>query len=191
MSRIAPIVLILLMSIAFLSCSEDPQAPVQSVDNGYNDLSKRDHVLVNLERAYTERNISQYDRLLAVDFEFFFSQQDIDDGLVGDASWGRGREVAATTNMFNRIPGDGAAPIDDINLALDYVPGENNWTLEEGMSGNHPGEDWYLRTIKYNMQIRAGEDTFVSDNIGVSFIIRLDNLDGKDIYRIIAWRDDI
>jgi len=182
------------------SCSEDPKNPVDPdptppVTSAYKDLTLRDHVLINLEESYTEMNINEYKRLLGPggEFTFFFSRTDIDSGFVQNTSWGRAAEESATSNMFNGVPSkDEGFVIDRIDLRLSYTPGEDIWIKDEGAPGNHDGEDWYERTVTYNMTITAGSDSFISTDIIASFIIKQFDVGGGDLrWRIIAWRDDI
>ena len=81
---IAKITLITLVAAGFTtSCSDDTAdpAPVPVVSE-YENLTQRDHVLLNLSRAYNAMNINEYKRLFVDDFMFFFSQADFDNGLV-------------------------------------------------------------------------------------------------------------
>jgi len=199
--NIIRIALVALMAGGLLnSCILDPKNEKNDDDDGgtstpYEDLTQRDHILINLDKAYNEMNINEYRNLLAPgdDFTFFFSQADIDSGHVENSSWGRAAEESATHNMFNRVPSkDEGFVIDRIDLRLDYTPGEDVWVLDAGAPGNHEGEDWYERTVTYNMTITAGNDSFISTDIIASFVIKLVDMGGGDMrWKIIAWRDDI
>lgn len=190
-------VLLSLLVFGVTSCILDPKNEPDPPGGGgggggqFEDLSERDHVLINLEEAYNTKNYNEYARLVDDDFSFFFSKTDIDSGFVKQTSWGKASELNATKNMFSRFAPPGRQPIDDINLTLTYTPGEDVWTRDPGEPGNHEGEDWYERTVSYNMSIRAGEDTFISNNITASFVVRNASTEGDTIWRIIAWRDDI
>ena len=179
-------------------------------------LKSRDDVLTNFALALSKRDLRQYAKMLAGDFEFFFSQSDIDDGLVGFSSWDRPEELSAIAEMFSgNAPasrsgatsstrestfgavksiyragdGSGVAPVDGIDFALRYVPGDDNWLVEKGTPGNHPDEDWYFRTVSYNMIVNAGEDEFLATDTDMSIIVRF-NPDAR-MWQIIAIRDDI
>ena len=191
------IALVPLMAAGLMtSCLLDPENkkgpgsdPTPTV---YEDLTQKDHVLLNLDKAYNEMNIDEYKRLLVNEFTFFFSQEDIDSNLVQNVSWGRLAEEEATSNMFNRVPSTKEGfVIDRIDLRLDYTPGDDVWIREVGSPGNHEGEDWYERTVTYNMTITAGDESFISVDIIASFVIKQVDVNGAMIWKIVAWRDDI
>ena len=184
--------------LVFNSCIFDPQTKPPGLEpptsKPYKSLKQRDHVFFNLEKAYNEMQKDQYNRILDENFTFFFSQNDIDDPDTNvPIEWGRGREVTSATNMFSGFdpPGD-EEPITDIDLDLTYTPGEDTWTRQPGSPGNHPGEDWFSKTVTYNMTIQlAGDDTFLSQNFQANFLVRFAEVNGDSIWRIIVWRDDI
>jgi len=100
------------------SCILDPKkAPPKKggpIGQEYRSLKEKDDVLINLQLAYNDRNISQYDKLLDDDFIFIFSQTDWQAGKT-PRQWDRTSEIRATTNMFSRNP-TGKDPITSLSL---------------------------------------------------------------------------
>ena len=164
---------------------------LNSTPTGFKDLGgPRDNVLFNLEAAYNERNLTEYNRLLDDDFTFFFSPADVSDGKVSVNQWDRASEINATTNMFNvNFTPPNGSPISSIDLSLVYPEGDNVWNMASP-DQNHPGETWYQKSVDYFLTIVAGETTYTSGNpIKAQFTVRRDP--DLDIWRIVQWRDDV
>jgi len=191
--RFVPITLIAICMAA--SCSKEAELPLDpGLLSEYEDLTQKDHVLLNLESAYEDMNVDECRRLLDDKFTFFFSQTNYDSGLVDTLSWGMSSEEAATSNMFGRRPSkDGGMVIDRINLVLNYAPGEDAWVLDPGAPGNHEGEDRYERTVRYDMAVTAngGRASFACSDIVALFVIKKVVVDGLTVWKIFTWRDDI
>jgi hypothetical protein len=184
------------VTLAINSCILDAKQDRQVIKppkGEFLPLDTRDNVLNNLQAAYNQRNISQYDKLLDANFTFFFSPTDVQNGTVQFSQWDRAGEINATTNMFNPSfsPSQGA-PISSIDLALSYPKGDNAWTPVQPLDAvTYPNETWYEKTVTYSMTIVAGPNQFISNNIDASFVVRQAEVNGETIWRIIAWRDDI
>jgi len=91
-------------------------------------------VIVNLVRAYEERNWTEYDNLLHEDFFFHFAQQDIDElGL--PQSWNKTIDSGATNRMLsgeNGVKPDGGLqdPVQTIDVVL-MEPIEGSWAQSQ------------------------------------------------------------
>ncbi|MEE9271236.1 MAG: hypothetical protein V3V49_13365 [Candidatus Krumholzibacteria bacterium] len=171
----------------------------------YESLKEKDHVLSNLKKAYNERNLNQYDKLLDVNFgfTFFFSPEDVTSGNVQSANWDRASELLATGHMFDptfdpapHTNPDGSitdpGPISRISLTMEFPPGDVAWNQQ--IDDNvHPGEVWYEKTVDYKLVVRAGGDfTFQNaTTLQASFVIHFTELEGDSIYRLVSWRDDL
>ena len=190
----------LVAMVALNSCILDPEKTPEKDEGPGNDakfesLEQCDHVLNNLELAYNTRNIDEYARILdEFEFTFFFSPADVNSGNVNVSQWGRAEEVGATRNMFDpSFNPENGEPISSISLTLQYAEGDGSWLVIPGDPGSgHEGEDWYSKTASYIMNVQAGETTFVTGTpIDVRFTVRQVEVDGKQIYQMVEWADDI
>jgi hypothetical protein len=81
------------------------------------------NLLHNLKQAYKERDIEEYDSLLAQDFTFFLSEEDQQYPGMPD-SWGHDEEIQIHTVMFDQEYVQ--------TLSLDYLVGNLTWDPGEG-----------------------------------------------------------
>ncbi len=186
-------VLVLLVAAPLVSCDDDdPVAPKPQ----YKSLSgPRDNVLFNLQKAWNERNIDRYDELLDMSFLFFFSQADIDRGYVDRVYWGRARDLSATKNVFDpNFSKPHIDPVDDIDLVLAYVTGDDEWTpITPEDQEYYRGETWYEKVVSYRLSVTAGDMQYVGNDIQTSIVVREANELGyaDPIWQIVVWEDDI
>ena len=202
MKRILSVALVTLSLVtmsALNSCILDPEKTPDKDDGGgttqtFKSLEVRDDVLDNLELAYNTRNINEYDRLLDADFTFFFSPNDVNEGNVQFSQWDRAAELGATVNMFDpAFSPPTRDPISSIDLTITFPAGDNAWTVIPGTVDNgHLGEDWFEKTMQYLLTVKAGETTFTSGTpLDASLVVHQVEIEGKQIFRVIQWRDDI
>jgi hypothetical protein len=185
-----PIMCFIVIAVAaglMTSCILDPKKAKEdtpTVIKEYEDLKEKDDVLWNLELAYNDRNIKQFERLLDDEFVFFFSEADYNEGGV-PISWERPIEINTNTNLFNENL-DGPLRATNIDLRLTYTKGE--WT--EILQGND--ESWFSKEVEYNITVQtvSGVD-YKGNRLKAQFIIREAIPDGETekIWRIIRWRD--
>jgi hypothetical protein len=189
--RLAGLVLTLIL-IVTASCSDDSDNGVQPQPSPYKALTQKDHVLFNLQLAYTNRNLAEFTKLLDEGFVFHFSQADFKDGSVGVEQWEVDAELASVVNMFDEnFSKPGVDPISKIDLTLKYVEGDNAWNpVTPDDQTTYPDETWYEKTVSYNLICTAGYIDYTGLNILASFIVRQSTVEGKTIWRIISWRDD-
>ena len=195
-NRVLVFALLSVWLLPLASCTENQnQITIVPPPPSYKFLKNKDDVLFNLQKAYNERNDIQYAKILDQNFTFFFSQSDIDDPDINvPTEWHKAREITSANNMFNGFapPNQPELQITDIKLYLTYTTGENEWARDPGTPTNHPGEDWFSKTVTYNMTIDlAGPDTFQSTHINASFLIRFAEVNGDSIWQIVVWRDDV
>jgi hypothetical protein len=188
-----PLLIITLCSLG--ACSAEKTAPFQVVESAFRSGTVRNDVVFNLETAYETRNINEYDKLLDEDFIFHFSPADIRDYKVNVKQWDRAAELDATTNLFDRTysPPQGE-PVDNISVEFDYkVDEDDDWQPQAPSDPQkYPNETWYKLQVDYFLNISAGATLYTSGNsIRAEFTIRPVTVDGKQIWRIVSWRDDI
>ncbi len=203
MKNIAAIIALALIIPAFNSCIFDAkQAPPTKEKKAppFRDLTERDDVFFNLQLAYNQMNIDEYNKLLDDKFIFNFSPAD----LVGDppnvdvAQWDRAAEIDATRNIFNLgVLPPGVDPVSDITLELfftdsrvDTTEGDDWQPVAPPDPQKYPGEVWYFQRIDYFLSVVAGENTFTSGGpLKTEYTIRQVDDNGTMIWRIISWRD--
>ena len=181
------IFLCLLCAVAVLlpvSCGDDkitPPEPKPIVE--YKNLQNKDDVLFNLELAYNEREMIEYDKLLDDDFIFMYRGRD---GTW--VQWDRDREVSVHIQILNpNLPGD--KRVISISLQLDYT--EDNWTPEPP-NDDHPDETWYTQTVGYDLIIKTADEWEARAlNKYAEFTIRWAETSEGEHWRIVLWRDDV
>ena len=195
MRRVASIGLILsAIVVCVTSCILDPDEqtkPNKRPPIAYEDLSERDHTLINLERAYNERNPLEYDRLLDDAFIFIFSPGDFAKGETPE-EWDRASELVATGNMFDpTYRNDQVESVTKIDLSLTYPA--DSWVEEAPPSDpKYQNESWYTKELRYSMFIRTdGPIDFQSSDIRGQVTVRLADVSDESIWRIVRWRDDL
>jgi hypothetical protein len=185
-------ILIVATIAAVSSCNDDDEGLTEPTSK-YKNLSQRDHVLINLEFSYEERNLDRFVELLDDDFIFHFSADDFRDGNVSVKKWARANEVTATTNLFDPEYQGPREPVSGIELSLTYADSDTSWrevTPEDQKT--YPGETWYEKTVLYSLAVTVPVGpayiTYVSEYVSAAFTVRWGEADGG--WRIIAWCDD-
>ena len=193
--ELAVVCLVLALGILLgISCSDDPvrtKKPVPTKKT-YQDLTQRDHVLNNLELCYNEQNIDEYERLLDdPNFIYYFSETDFAEGRTPEL-WGRAEDIQRQGKMFDQNY-TGEYKVISIKLSLQYPAGQWIETIPD--QDKFPGEVWYYKSVIYNLTLVAeGQPenwTFVRQNIKALFTVRQTEVEGKQIWRIVEWRDDV
>jgi hypothetical protein len=91
MKNIAAIIALALIIPAFNSCIFDAKKAEKEDNTGpppaFRDLTERDDVFFNLQLAYNQRNIDEYNKMLDDKFIFNFSAADVSSGNVDVAQW--------------------------------------------------------------------------------------------------------
>jgi hypothetical protein len=195
MKRIAVLALAAVVLFGFNACIFSPEKTIPPVvpPAKFLPLDKRDNVLKNLQTAYNARNIGEYDKLLDADFIFYFSYADVSSSewTAGDY-WDRAHELQANRNLFDPAYSTPTRePASSIVLSLTYVEGEENWTQITPDPVKYPGEIWYEKIVKYDINVKSGAMTFIGNQKNASFVVRLAHVEGQgDFWRIVTWRDD-
>jgi hypothetical protein len=166
------------------SKSDDPKRVVPPPV--VQDRSSPEAVLLSLRDAYLNREAADYESLLAVDFQFYFSEEDqqIAEKLV------REQEVTVHQNMF------GSQLVN--NIALGFTPGD--LILDEGKSDpRQPGQFlWTILMTNVDLQLRT------RDNQGQTMTYRVEDAieqfwfrqeervepgSGNAIWTIVEWKE--
>ena len=175
----------IIAALAAWSCDSDkttPAAPV--VPNPYKSLKSQDDVLHNLELAYNERNITEFEKLLDENFEFYFSEADFNSGAVQFENWGRLDELNTNQRLLDPDNPDPNRAI-SIFLELDFESGD--WTPEPPDS-THPDETWYVKNATYRLVIKTAH-YWEYRALDLEALFKIRKNDGGR-WRIVEWYDD-
>ena len=131
--RLLPILAILALALAVLSCSSDRRCcPEQDIPIG--DPSSPDHLVNLFAYSLEARNIDVYSKCLDGSYTFTFPQADWElAGVTVDRPfWGKAEDVAATANMFScagvkTIEFDWLPPVADWAVATDSIFVVDHW----------------------------------------------------------------
>ncbi len=173
-----------------LSCldpDKEPKPPVQAPPT-YQNLTQKDHVLNNLELAYNGRNYARYAELLDEGhFTYYFSTNDIDT----PAQWGRQEDLDSHEKMFD--PNNQDHRVLSIKLNLQYSV--EQWIETTPDQQQHPGETWYFKSVSYDLTVLVEAQpeniTYLAQNLKALFTVRQIEKDGKMIWQIVEWYDDV
>lgn len=179
--RLAGLVAVLALLIC-PSCSDDSDDGVRPDPSPYKDLTQRDHVLANLELAYTSRDLEEFVELLDEGFVFDLAVQ----------QWDRDTEIAAAANMFDEnFSKPGVNPITEIELTLTYEEGNDGWEpVIPDDQETYPDETWYKKTVTYDFRFTTESRVYSGNNIQATFVVRQSQVAGTKIWRIVSWADD-
>ena len=104
-----------------------------------------------------------------------------------ESTWGGLKELFYFETESN-VPA-----VDQIFLDLNYEEGDDHWKLIEAPgAARSSGEPWYEKTLEYFLEVRAGQTTYSQNKTVLArFTVRPVRVDGKDIWQIIEWHDDV
>ena len=177
------------------SCILDPKQDKKDVPDQpkqvYQDLTKKDHVLNNLELSYNEQSFTNYAALLDdPHFTYFFSDEDFASGKTPE-QWGRAADLDSHQKMFN--PNTPVHKVLSIKLKLQYPAGQ--WIATTPDQGQFPGETWYYKSVSYDLTVvveaQPENITYLAQNLKALFTIRRVDKGGRMIWQIVEWRDDV
>jgi len=182
--------LLLLLSLLLVSC-KNPFRPDLTYNTGNSAVNNDPkQLLQSLERAYQDKNLDLYKKLLSPDFRFELLSSEVNqigidvngDGI-RDSWWGYEQEVQLTENLFKYGSSDGIyPPPDQISLRL-QIPPENMWEIDPE-SGH---EDWVVISCVFDLSL-----TFLSSNtvLGASGVARFYIKPIGARWFIAIWRDE-
>ncbi len=120
-----------LLTLSVLSCSEEEVAGPSI--NDFQQLTRRDHVIQNLEASYREGNIGQVDRVMHESFSFCFTPDSI-------RCWPRADELLIAGAV---IAAGG------IDIQFSYAAGDQKWIANT--TGPRAGEAIWEKLINYSI----------------------------------------
>jgi hypothetical protein len=110
---------------AFVGCGDKETAPPHQEESPFLPRTSPTNVLYNLKTAYAERNIAEYESLLAEpDFTFVLSEEDQAKPDMPD-NWGRDPEIRIHGRLFD------AEMVQQ--LTLNFNVGDPVWDATQGM----------------------------------------------------------
>ena len=187
----AGVLVILSLSSCLDPDKERPMRHVTPTLSTYQDLTQKDHVLNNLELAYNGMNLTRYAELLDdPNFIFFFSDEDYAEGKTPE-QWGRDDDLACQEKMFD--PDNPVHKVLSVKLTLQYPAG--SWNAITPDPGQFPDETWYYKSVNYNLTVVVEapqwDITYLAQNLKALFTVRQVEKNGKQIWQIVEWRDDV
>jgi hypothetical protein len=189
-ARLLVISAVLLCAFLFVSCKDDPirLSPPGDNESVWPDLTQKEDIFEYLELVYEKKDIDHYPKLLDDGFIFFFSQADYNDGITPE-QWGRTEELASARNMFTGYANQKFGVITSIELEI-FPEGE--WIEVPKTKPPYEGETWYQRIAEYRIIMETTSAyTLQGTEKKALFTVRLAEVDGEEIYRIVQWNDDI
>lgn len=183
--------LILLTSLLLSSGCRNPFRPdlVYIDDDGLQNSSPK-KVLESLQRAYQDKDIELYKKLLAPDFRFELLASevssigiDVNEDGIPDSWWGYDQEINLTENLFYNGSSDGQyPPPDQIELRL-QIPPENLWDIDPEVGH----EDWIVIPCNFNLTLTylSSSTSLTASGIARYYFYKLENR-----WYIAIWRDE-
>ncbi len=183
-----PVLLILMLLLG--SCDNPFRPPLEyDLITGLNNKTPQ-ALLETLQRAYQDKNIKLYRKLLAPDFRFELlaaevSQIGVDvngDGI-RDSWWNYEQEVEYTENLFTNGSSDGQYPPPDQIVLRLQIPPENLWDVDPEVGH----EDWIVIPCVFDLQL-----TYLASNtaLSASGIARFYLRQIGEGWYIAIWRDE-
>jgi len=186
-----------MLSILFLSayvlpgCILDPKetpTPPDTTPTVWPELTDKNEIFEYLEKVYENMDIDHFPNLLDDNFIFIFSTADYDKGTTPQ-QWSRTEELGSARNMFSNHPVEKYGSITSIDLEL--TP-EGSWIEVPKTEPPFEGETWYQKTAEYRIIVdTTSRYTLQGTEKSALFTVRPVEVDGKTIYRIVQWDDDI
>jgi hypothetical protein len=193
-ARWAAPILVLVLALAVGGCgifSPDEDKGTPPPDNGgeYPAAENPDILMSNFIRAYQEQKIAEYEKIIHPQFQFFFSEKDLDELFGGsEPDWNWERETQATRKMFegqtgvDPVSGDPIPPILDITLTL--LP-QNDWEDASGVGPLYEGTFRRLYKVSMMVTYQASDLTTRVTGDNMFYITRNDD----DLFQIKFWED--
>lgn len=147
-------------------------------------------LLSSLQRAYQDKNIKLYKKLLAPDFRFELlaaevSQigTDVNGDGIRDSWWNYEQEVEYTENLFTNGSSDGQYPPPDQIVLRLQIPPENLWDVDPEVGH----ENWIVIPCVFDLQL-----TYLASNtsLSASGVARFYLRQIGDGWYIAIWRDE-
>ncbi|HRY84676.1 MAG TPA: hypothetical protein P5533_08595 [Candidatus Cloacimonadota bacterium] len=181
----------LLVSLLLLVSCRNPFRPslTYNEDDGLLNSSPQ-KVLENLQRAYQDKDIELYKKLLAPDFRFELLAAevsaigiDLNEDGIPDSWWGFDQEIDLTENLFYNGSSDGQYPPPDQIMLRLQIPPENAWDIDPEVGH----EDWIVIPCSFDLTL-----TYLSSSttITASGVARYYLYKAQNRWYIAIWRDE-
>lgn len=157
----------------------------------YQEQTSPQAVMHNLIKAYKERTISEYRKLFdPQQFNFEFSQRDVENGNVDKPKWAFDEDQASTENLFRDDK------VDNIVLRMDLLPltpATEADQLEVGWENV-----WKITAQNVHLEVHTQDENgpleYLVDRDGAEFFFRkypeeISEPSHLPIWRIVWWRD--
>jgi hypothetical protein len=177
----------LLSGCGLFSPDETSDPPDNGGDVAYPAATTPDLVVANFEKAYEEKKIDEYDKLLDENFTFYFSQTDVNQ-LGVPASWDRAQELLSATKMFSAQPGTtpGGQPQEPIqSFQVVLQPETTVW--DTNVPAEFPGT--LKRSYNVNMTVFFEGGGSVAVRGIQDFYVAPVEVNGTTIYKLRYWVD--
>lgn len=171
--------------VSGLSCSDDDPPTRHESPPAVPDRSSPQAALASLREAYLNRRAADYDSLLAADFVFYFSEEDL---WIAE-KYTRSEEVEVHRNMF------GSADVQ--NIALSFTLGEPAPDAGRPDTLGANPHLWTVLMTNADVELRRTEGgeykTYRVDNAVERFWFRREQRltpgTGQPIWTIVEWRE--
>jgi hypothetical protein len=150
----------------------------------FKDLTKRENVITNVEAAYNARRLDKYDQALDVDFTFFLSTGDINNGLPNQ--WDRATEILYNSRLFDK--NYATLPCQSIYM---NIKTEDGITWTEIIPQSAPTEKWYsTQGIYYDFKFEISPNTYIPlAGSRAIFTVRNAGTDAEPHWQLVEFRD--
>jgi hypothetical protein len=179
-------------AVLFMACGEEEVVggcdvcPPPNAKN-FLPLTTKAAVLNNLELAYSERVIAQFDSLLDSDFTFYFATGDVGGSI--PPQWGRAEEATVTTMLFDPyINTPGLPVVRAIRMDLKF---EGGVAWDDTIPPAFPAETWYTAKVYYEFTFEMNPDiTYIAvPGSQAQLMVRNVGTDDAPQWRLVEWRD--
>jgi hypothetical protein len=179
--------------ITLPACEDDPTnpdcCPPRPIQR--QNLTKKWHVLNNIEYAYMKRDRSVYDQLVGTNFTFFFAPGDVGGNI--PEQWGRVDEIDAVGRLFASNNQPGNPPSDPVcrSIRFDLQYDKDTMTWVEIVPDDFPNEKWYTATVFYTFTFEIEPDlTFITQNgARAQLTVRNRGTEQQPAWELVELRD--
>ncbi len=187
-TRMIRVMTCLFCLVFLVSCESDKGMPfIPQEQSEWPDLGEIDNIFEYLALAWNRCDVDRYADILDEDFTHFRSESGY--GSSADHRiWDRDAELECFKRMC-RIEYDREKYGDVATIDFALIP-EGLWIEVPQTAPPYAGETWYLKTVSYRLNVTTNTGWKVHhSDIKALFFIRQAEVDGKNIWRIIQWRD--
>ena len=154
--------------LSVLSCSEEE---VTGPINDFEQLTRRDHVIQNLEASYRDGDIGQVDRVMHENFSFCFTRD-------STLCWSRGDELLI---MGEVIAAGG------IDIHFSYAAGEQKWIANT--TDPRYGPAIWEKLVDYTITRPRSPSGLTVETGRATFLIRQVRLEGANRWQLTGIAD--